>query len=268
MKLLPSSGPARTVAMAVAITISTAVTGFQTALADTELTINGTEVDSRVVTLYIESRLQQPESQASAEDREALLGELTDIYLLTTQPSMAGLMEDPNIQAQLEIQKRGLMAQVAATDFLARNTATDEEIIAAYTTQIELAPPLQFKARHILVRTQAAAIELVTQLDDGGDFQELARINSSDGSASAGGDLGWFSPENMVPEFSAAVEALEDGSYTSEPVQSQFGWHVILREESRENVAPTLESVRDVIKQRVEQQKLQDYLFELRTTLE
>ncbi len=68
----------------------------------------------------------------------------------------------------------------------------------------------------------------------------------------------------MVAPFSAAVTELEDGAYTKEPVQTQFGWHVILREDSRESTPPTLESVRDVVKQRVEQQKLQDYLAQLR----
>lgn len=255
-------------ALALTIAIATAITGIPAANAETELTINGTEIDSRVVTFYIESRLQKPEAQASAEEREALLSELTDIYLLTTQSTMAVLMDDPGVQAQLEIQKRGLMAQVAAADFLARNTATDEEILGEYTTQIELAPPLQFKARHILVTTQSEAVELVTQLDNDGDFETLARANSLDGSASTGGDLGWFSPDKMVPEFSGALATLEDGNYTSEPVQSQYGWHVILREESRPNAPPTLESVRDVIKQRIEQQKLQSYLFKLRESLE
>ena len=80
----------------------------------------------------------------------------------------------------------------------------------------------------------------------------------------SGGDLGWFSPNQMVEPFSDAVAELADGDYTKEPVQTQFGWHVILREESRASEPPTLESVRDVIKQNIEQQKLQDYLMELR----
>jgi peptidyl-prolyl cis-trans isomerase C len=264
MKVFTSSGRAGMLAAATVFALAI----HQPAHAETVLTVNGTDIDSTVVNLYIESRLQKPAIQATPAERDSLLGEVTDIYLLTTQENVPALMEDPTVQAQAEIQLRGLMAQVAATDFLERNTATDEEILETYASQIELAPPSQFNARHILVETQAAATDIIAQLDDGGDFQELAKAHSSDGSASQGGDLGWFLPNQMVAPFSAAVEALEDGEYTKAPVQTQFGWHVIRREGTRASEPPTLDSVRDVIKQQIEQQKLQDYLVELRASLQ
>jgi peptidyl-prolyl cis-trans isomerase C len=260
MKSIPSSGRARTLAVGILV----AAASFTVAHAETLLTVNGIDIDSAVLDLYIESRTQKPANQVLAVERESLLNEITDIYLLTSQPGVEELMDDPQVQAQLEIQKRGLMAQVVATDFVARNQATDVEILEAYTEQIELAPELQFKARHILVETQAAAIDLISQLDAGGDFQELAKTNSTGPSGPNGGDLGWFSPTQMVEPFSNAVADLEDGGYTKEPVQTQFGWHVILREESRASEPPTLDSVREVIKQRIEQTKLQDYLTQLR----
>lgn len=232
--------------------------------AETVMTVNGADIDSVVVDLYVENRTQKPANQASAAEREALIGEIVDIYLLTTQPHVEGLMDTPNVQAQLEIQKRGIMAQVVATDFVANNQASDEEILNEYATQIELAPPTQFKASHILVETQAAATGLIGQLDEGADFGELARENSTGPSGPNGGDLGWFSPNQMVKPFSDAVSELGDGEYTEGPVQTQFGWHVIRRDESRDSEPPTLESVRDVIKQRIEQQKLQEHLARLR----
>ena len=264
MKSLPSSGRTRILTVGILV----AAASFTVAHAETLLTVNGIDIDSAVLDLYIESRTQKPASQVLAAERDVLLSEITDIYLLTSQPGVEKLMDDPQVQAQLEIQKRGLMAQVVATDFVARNQASDEEILEAYSEQIELAPDLQFKARHILVETQAAAIDLVAQLDAGGDFQELAKTNSTGPSGPNGGDLGWFSPNQMVEAFSNAVADLEDGSYTKEPVQTQFGWHIILREESRASEPPTLDSVRDVIKQRIEQTKLQDYLTELRAQSE
>jgi peptidyl-prolyl cis-trans isomerase C len=260
MKLLPSSGRTRRLAAGVLVVAA----GFTVAHTETLLTVNGFDVDSTVVDMYIESRTQKPASQVSPIERDSLLAEITDIYLLTSQPGVEKLMDDPQVQAQLEIQKRGLMAQVVATDFISRNQASDEEILSAYSEQIELAPTLQFKARHILVESQSTAIDLIRQLDEGGDFEELARLNSTGPSGPNGGDLGWFSPNQMVEPFSNAVADLEDGAYTKEPVQTPFGWHVILREESRASEPPTLDSVRDVIKQRIEQTKLQDYLTELR----
>jgi peptidyl-prolyl cis-trans isomerase C len=260
MKRVPS--PGRAVSLAAGLLVMTV--SFTPVYAETVMTVNGVDIDSAVIDLYIQSRTQKPADQATAAERESIVSELADIYLLTSQPRVQELMNDPQIKAQQEIQTRGLMAQVVATDFMQQNAATDEEILAEYTTQIKLAPAEQFKARHILVETQAAAVGLVAQLDDGADFSQLAIDNSTGPSGPSGGDLGWFSPNQMVAEFSGAVAQLEDGQYTAEPVQTQFGWHVILREESRASEPPTLDSVRDVIKQRVEQQKLQEYLFRLR----
>ena len=235
------------------------------AMAETVMTVNGVDIDGVMIDMYLESRTQKPADQATQAERDAAVQELTDIYLITTQPSAKAVSEDPRLKAQIELQSRAALAQAIASEFIAKNPATDEEILAKYEDQIKMAPTLQFKARHILVETQAAAAELITKLDGGADFAELAKEDSTGPTGPNGGDLGWFSPQQMVKPFSDAVAALADGSHTNEPVQTQFGWHVILREESRENQPPTLESVRDTIKQRVEQEKFQGYIEKLRT---
>jgi len=235
------------------------------ASAETTATINGVDIDSTIIDVYLESRTQKPAAQATPAEREAIMREISDIYLLTTQPIAIELAKDPRVMAQSELQHRGIIAQAVATDFFSKNAATDEEILAMYQTQLELAPPLQFKARHILVETQAAAASLITQLEEGADFEELAKAHSTGPSGPSGGDLGWFSPEQMVKPFSDAVAGMSDGDFTKEAVQTQFGWHVIFREESRANEPPTLESVRDTVKQQVEQSKFQEYLESLRT---
>ena len=235
-----------------------------TASAETVATINGVDIDSSIIDIYLESRTQKPAAQATPAERETVMQEISDIYLLTTQPIANELAKDPRVTAQSELQHRGILAQAVAADFFSKNAATDEEILAAYQTQLELAPPLQFKARHILVETQAAAASLITQLGEGANFEELAKAHSTGPSGPSGGDLGWFSPEQMVKPFSDAVAGMSDGGFTKEAVQTQFGWHVILREESRANEPPTLESVRDAVKQQVEQTKFQSYLETLR----
>ena len=243
---------------------SFAVAGFSTAAAETVATVNGTDIDSTVVDAYLETRYQKPAAQATAEERALVVQELTDIYLLTTQPKAKEFAEDPRTKAQIELQYRGTIAQAVAADFIDSNAATDEEILAEYEAQLAVASTEQYKARHILVETQAQSENLITQLEDGADFEELAKEHSTGPSGPNGGDLGWFSPEQMVKPFSDAVAALNDGEFTKTPVQTQFGWHVILREESRENEPPTMESVRDVLKQRVEQAKFQAYIQSLR----
>jgi peptidyl-prolyl cis-trans isomerase C len=234
------------------------------ATAETVATVNGVEIDSTLMDMYLASRIQKPAEQATPEERDVVMQELTDIYLLTTQPNAKEVGDDPMVQAQIELQSRAALAQAVASDFFTKNPASDEEVLAEYEAQMLLAPSLQFKARHILVETQAAATDLIAQLNDGADFEELAKANSTGPTGPNGGDLGWFSPDQMVKPFSDAVAALDNGAHTSKPVQTQFGWHVILREESRENQPPTLDSVRDVLKQRVEQNKFQGYLERLR----
>jgi peptidyl-prolyl cis-trans isomerase C len=247
-----------------ATTAILAVAAMPGAHAETVVTINGADIDSSFVDLYLESKTQKPASEAKSSDRDAALRELIDIYLLATQPSAAEVAKEPRVKAQLELQERGAIAQAVVRDYLDKHQATDAEIAAEYASQSKLMPPKQFKARHILVETQAAAQDLIAKLRDGADFQELAKAQSTGPSAESGGDLGWFSPDQMAPPLSEAVAALEDGEFSSEPVQTQYGWHVILREDSRDNEPPPLDSVRDVIKQRVEQAKLQQYLQDLR----
>lgn len=231
-------------------------------------TVNGVNIDRAVVDAYYESRFQKPATQGTPEEREQVLLELTDIYLLTTQPRAIEFSRDPRIQAQAELQYRGTLAQVVAADYMSRNPATEEEIQAEYQRQVQSASAEQLKARHILVETQAAANELIVELNDGADFQELAREHSIGPSGPTGGDLGWISPDQMVQPFAAALVALEDGAYTESPVQTQFGWHVILREGSRATEPPTLESVRENVEQSVEQSKFQQYMQSLRDAQE
>jgi peptidyl-prolyl cis-trans isomerase C len=243
---------------------SLAASGISTAVAETVTTVNDVDIDSTVFDAYLESRFQKPAAQTSADERAAVERELTDIYLLSTQPKAEQFADDPQIKAQLELQYRGTLAQAVARDFVESNPATDAEILAAYEAQLEQSPAKQYKARHILVQSQDEAEDLIAQLDEGADFQALAKEHSTGPSGPNGGDLGWFAPDQMVKPFSDAVVALDDGAHTAAPVQTQFGWHVILREESRDNEPPTLDSVRDAIKQQVEQTKFQDYMQELR----
>lgn len=233
-------------------------------VADTVRTVNGVDIDSTLLDFYIETRYSKPAASATADERNNALSELVDIYLLTTQPRALELADQTDIKSQLELQRRGLLAQMTASDYMAKSAASEEEILQEYEQQIKLTPNSQYKARHILVETQGSAQEIITALDGGAEFATLAAERSTGPSGPNGGDLGWFSPDQMVKPFSDAVIALDDGAYTKAPVQTQFGWHVILREESRANEPPTLDSVREVISQRVAQNKFQEYMESLR----
>jgi peptidyl-prolyl cis-trans isomerase C len=109
-------------------------------------------------------------------------------------------------------------------------------------------------ARHILVPTEEAAKKIIDELNKGGDFEALAKANSTDSGAAQGGDLGFFKKGDMVPEFAAAAFALKPGEYTKEPVHTQYGWHIIKVEEHRQAPPPTFEQSHDQIRQEIIQE--------------
>lgn len=230
------------------------------ASAETIFSINGVDVDSTVVDLYFNSRLGGSDTAATSDQRIALMTELRNIYLLSTSPSSAKYLDDPAVTAQIELQKQSIIFQAAANEFYAGVEVTDEQMQSEYQEQLELYPPLDYKARHILVESQGAATEIISQLNNGGNFEALAKEKSTGPTGPNGGDLDWFSPAQMVPEFSRAVETLEDGQFTNEPVQTQFGWHVILREDSRASTPPPFDSTMEEIRTKISNDMFQDHL--------
>lgn len=260
-----TNGSKRVGTMLLAVSANLALaSASMVASAEVVKTVNGADIDSTLVDFYVESRTQRPAGQATSEQRDALVSELTDIFLLATQKSAAKYENDPRIRAQLELQKRSMIAQAVASEYIAGIAVSDEEMQSEYEAQMELAPAEQFKARHILVESQGEALEIIGELDKGGNFEELAKTHSVGPSGPSGGDLGWFAPNQMVKPFSDAVIAMKNGEYTKEPVQTQFGWHVILREDSRATEAPEMDSVQDQLRQAVQQRKFESYLEELR----
>ncbi|MBY6083240.1 peptidylprolyl isomerase [Ruegeria arenilitoris] len=140
---------------------------------------------------------------------------------------------------------------------------TDDAIQAAYDAQFaDFQGEDEFNASHILVATEEEAKEIKAQLDDGADFAELAKEKSTGPSGPNGGALGWFGKGQMVPEFEQAVIGLEKGQ-VSDPVQTQFGWHVVILNDKRKSEAPELAEVRDELAQSVRQEAIQAKIDEL-----
>ncbi|QYK41772.1 MAG: peptidylprolyl isomerase [Paracoccaceae bacterium] len=152
----------------------------------------------------------------------------------------------------MENDRRGYLSGVALRAVIG-GAVTDAALQAAYDARFkDAAPQTEYNAAHILVDTQEKAAELKSQIDGGADFAELARANSTDpGSGPRGGDLGWFGLGQMVKPFEDAVVALTPGA-VSDPVQSQFGWHVIRLAETRIASAPSLDDMRDELAAEIE----------------
>lgn len=262
-----SSGVARVRLMSTMI-VTAAIASMSLANAETVMTFNGQSMDSNLVDAYIAGRLQKPIEQATAEERELLTNEVADVFLLSTLDMAEELEKDPAVAAQLELQRIGILARAVVGKLAEDIVVSEEEILATYEEQIKLAPGQQYKARHILVETQGEAVEIIELLIGGADFITLAEERSTGPSGPNGGDLGWFMPDQMVKPFSDAVVSLEDGRYTTDPIQTQFGWHVILREESRAAEPPPLEGVRENIVANVQSEKLRAKIAELRAAAE
>lgn len=234
-------------------------------------TVNGQPVSSSVFDLYVGSVTQQPAENLPAEQKDQLVDQLVSMKLAADAAQKAGLDKGQDVQAQLELTRLNVLADAQFKKYLEDNPVTDAEVQAEYDTQVAAMPKesgQEYNASHILVDSKVTADAVIAQLKAGGDFAKLAREQSKDGSKENGGNLGWFTPETMVKPFSDAVVALEKGKYTETPVESQFGWHVILLNDSRQGAPPpappALADVRDRVVQLVQQKKLRSYLDELR----
>lgn len=213
---------------------------------------------------YLKTRLQKPVEQATDQEREQVRDELEKLDLVAKEAERLGIANDPEITARTALDRKSVLAQALIRRHLAENPITDEELRAEYESQVAQSPKNEYKARHILLESEEAAREVIKQLNEGADFAELSKEESTGPSAPTGGDLGWFTPDRMVKPFADAVAALEPGTYTKDPVQTQFGWHVILAEEQRPATAPPFEEIKEQLRPAVEQKRVERLVNGLR----
>ncbi|EAP81264.1 PPIC-type PPIASE domain protein [Sulfitobacter sp. NAS-14.1] len=216
-------------------------------------TVNGTDI---TIGSMIIARATLPE-QYQQLPPEVLFKGILDQLVQQTALSQDFDGEVPKrIEMALENERRQLIAGEVIEKAMAQDV-TEEELQAAYDEAYADAEPTEeFSASHILVETEEEAQAVKKELDEGADFAELAKEKSTGPSGPAGGTLGWFGPGMMVPAFETAVAALEVGA-VSEPVETQFGWHVIKLDDKRQKEAPKLEDVKDELETQVRQVKAQ-----------
>lgn len=228
-------------------------------------TVDGKPLSSEMFDAFSQARARKPASDLTAEQRKELLDQLINLQVTADAATKAGLDKQPATAARVEISRLNVLADAALEDHIKGMEPTEQELRAEYETQIAAMPKLEYRARHILVATEVFAQNIIDKLRKGADFGEVARKESMD-SKENGGELGWFSPARMVPEFSAAVTSLKKGEITQKPVKTQYGWHVIQLEDTREVETPDYEEVKSRLGQIVRNKKLQTYLDELKKT--
>jgi len=186
--------------------------------------------------------------------------------LLAEEAVKKGLDKKPELIEQIELMKQSALATAYVQDYFENSPVSDEALKAEYERIKATISGNEYKARHILVESETQAKDIIAKLNkDVSTFEKLAKEFSKDGgSAENGGDLGWFDLGRMVPEFSDAVSKLEKGKFTETPVQSQFGYHVILLDDVRPIEAPPLEEVEPQLSQQMRQQNLEKKVEELK----
>jgi peptidyl-prolyl cis-trans isomerase C len=219
-------------------------------------TVNG---DAITLGHMVAARSSLPQQYQQLPDDvlfNALLDQLVQQTLLSqTQDALSGMAE-----MALENERR-MLGAAQAIEGIVGESVTEEALQAAYEARYADAEPgTEYNASHILVETQELAQQLIEELEGGADFAALAEEHSTGPSGPSGGSLGWFGEGAMVEPFQNAVQEMEPGSVRSEPVQTQFGWHVIRLNETRPAEAPVLDEVRGELAEEIRQAAVEDRL--------
>ncbi len=228
-------------------------------------TVNGKPITAEQFSVFVEAVTGKPGTDLPPEQKSQMLDQLINMELASQAAEKEGLQNDAATKARIALLTMQVLAQAGTEKYLKAHPVSDSEVKAEYDEQVAKLP-MEYKARHILVDSKEQAEAIIKQLDAGADFAKLAAKDSKDPSGKNGGDLGWFSLQSMVKPFSDAVAALKKGEITQQPVQTQYGWHVIQLEDTRAPTAPAFDDVKQQVKTLAERKKLQAYLDELRKT--
>ncbi len=220
-------------------------------------TVNGTDITQSVVDVYTNQRKTKGGGDESSQ--EEVLDELIALELMRQEAINSGLSSTPEVVATLNQLERSTLAGAAIKDYMEKNPVSDEAAQKFYDEKIGI-PGKEYKARHILLETEDDAKNVISLLDSGQDFSELAKEKSTGPSGPQGGELGWFGAGQMVKPFSDATAAMEKGSYSKTPVQTQFGWHVIMLDDVRDSTPPPFDDIKERIKMMLVNQNLQEHI--------
>ena len=221
-------------------------------------TIDGVPISRLQYDIYLKSLLQgRPTTELTSEQRNQVLDELINMQLLALQGLKDGVDKDPDVSGRLDVVRMRVLADAESQKYMKDKEPTDAELHAEYDSAIAAMDKTEYHARHILLPTKEAAEAAIKKIKGGAKFEDVAKAQSTDGSKTNGGDLGWFTLTRMAKPFGEAVKNLKKGEMTQEPVQTQFGWHVIKLEDTRETAPPPFDQVKQQVTNGVIQKKLQ-----------
>lgn len=231
---------------------------------DPVVTINDTTITQAEYDDYAKARMEQTRVNVMP-DTQTLIDELVDRELLRQAALQQKLEQHPEFQKKIKQMKDNLLMAMAMQNYLDKHSFDDTKLKQEYDIQVaKIKMPSEYKVSHILVEQEAEAKAIIAELQTGKTFAELASKSIDPDSANKAGDLGWVSSKIVEPEFGQALAKLSKGQYTTTPVKTKFGWHIIQVDDSRKVPLPPFENVKEKIKANLQGQQMQKYMDELK----
>lgn len=226
--------------------------------------VNGQEIPEAQVEEFVKIMTQQG-APDTPQLREQVREELINRTIMVQEAEKAGIADNPDVKTELELARQSVLIRGLFNEYLAKHPVTEEQMKAEYDKLKAANQKEEYKSRHILVKEEDKAKEIIARLKKGESFEEIAKAESEDpGSGAQGGDLGWAGADSYVQPFADALTKLKKGEATQAPVQSSFGWHVIQLEDTRTAEFPPLDQVKPQLEEMLRQQSLAKYQEELR----
>ena len=224
--------------------------------------VNGKEITQDVLNQYLS--VVQRSADPKKNDPRAALDDLVATEIALQEARKTDILERDEIKQRIEDFTRNILLTTWTKEKVEAFEVTDEELKTVYEDRVKKDANDEFKARHILLKTEEEAKAVIKEIADGADFVKVAEEKSTGPSAKNGGDLGWFKSATMVKPFSDAVKEMEKGSVSKEPVKTQFGYHVIKLEETRPAKVPPMDTLKPQLQRMLAQQKMMTFMEDMK----
>lgn len=225
--------------------------------------VNGVSIPQARVDMRVKGLVAQGQAD-SPELRKAIREDMINLEVMVQEANKLGLNKSDEVLQQIELAKQQVLVSAFVQDYAKKHPVSEDQIKQEYDKMKAKLGDKEYNVRHILVETEAEAKSIIEQLGKKVKFEKLAAKSKDTGSAAQGGLLGWAVPSNFVPPFANALLNLKKGERSKDPVQSQFGWHVIMVDDIRDLKAPSLDEIKPQLHQRLQQQTIKKAIDDLR----
>lgn len=227
------------------------------------LRVNGVVIPQARIDLRVKAALAQGQAD-TPELHKAIRDDLINIEAMSQEAVKLGLSKEADVAQQLEMARQSVLAGVFVQHVSTKTPISEGQIKQEYDRVNATLEKKEYNVRHIVLATEAEAKAIIAQLGKNEPFEKLAEKSKDSNSATRGGSLGWVKASALFPALANAVIKLPKGGYTKEPVQTQYGWHVVKVDDERAVVFPSLAEVKPQLQQRLQQQAIQKAIADLR----